>query len=202
MKYKLQELKINWNRKFANTPDLMCFYDELDNSTSVYKEFPIKSTLQSLYIADEGDCISFFSHYAYGTSAFERGGEGYGGRGFEIKLEKDGEIIDTVLKGPWSSGCYAVNHYLPEDMKALESCFTCEQEVWDIGGAFFQGGHLKKSVAEKYFKEHDDFKDIVIKSCDILSNKEYDRYAIWFNENEQKPAPGKSTGTEYIPKGK
>lgn len=39
---------------------------------------------------------------------------GYGGREFPVKFLMEGAVVDVILHGPWSGGCYAANKILPK----------------------------------------------------------------------------------------
>ena len=104
---KILNAKVDWMMNFHNHPSLMVLVDKIpEESVYTHKD--------GLYFSNtEGFCRYF---------AYEKPGDGYGGRQFPIKMD-DGTT--KVLIGPWSSRAGVMNHcftpcidvYITEDTK-------------------------------------------------------------------------------------
>lgn len=95
-------MRIDWMDKYANCPEieilLSCTYESLKVSEGLWSKHPV----WGLWITEHAD--GWASKFAHTGSDGNEGG--FGGASYTIKL-KDGST--KVLRGPWSSGCYAAN---------------------------------------------------------------------------------------------
>lgn len=145
---KLLDAKVNWRFDWANSPELMILVDEIPD----YKNIPHRKVVRregnrfesTIYWGEQDGLVDFF------VSTSDK--NGYGGRTFDTLLE-DG--TREAVKGPWSSGCYAMNvNGFPLSADCL---ITTDLKAWDQGYAYI-GGHITLEVANE--------------ACELISKRE------------------------------
>lgn len=126
------DIDVEWHDRYANCPSLKVLLSRVPKED----EFVYTKTKDGLYFAETHGICRFFS--------YTQPGRGFGGRVFTILLE-NGEHVD--LKGPWSSGSYAMNQY--GFGPCMEVSITDDPKVWERGYTFWAGSMLVSAVLSK-----------------------------------------------------
>lgn len=144
------QFKVNPYKGYSNSPYLL-----------IEHPYPEKLFKHGLYTRTEDGLYWFqdpktgFTHFlAHGGDLEHLGGnlyqttqdEGFGGHCFQLNVRDLGVVI---LRGPWSSGCYAANQYLPlpasevtlteKKSGGLRSCALTLEKI----NAIFEKANLK-----------------------------------------------------------
>lgn len=134
---KILNLRVNWYLNFANDPS----FEALVSDVPHYDELRYENR-DWAWFAEKDGYVSFFAWSGPNNEG------GFGGRQYTINM-KDGSQI--TLKGPWSSGCYAMNAMgFP---LSVELAFTEDKLSFDRGHTFF-AGHCTKELIEDYLSNH------------------------------------------------
>ena len=126
----IEDIRPRWMDGSGNMPTLDIKLNRMPKSDEKVYTNPEGT---SLYYSEVGPLCSFFS--------YTKPGGGYGGSHFKILMD-DGSY--KVLKGPWSSGCYAMNRH------GLGPCMsvslTTSDKDWKRGYTYCGGAILVEAV--------------------------------------------------------
>lgn len=133
----IEKVEVNWQERYANMPKLTVWVDDVPKWEDVEHEVIEVRQGAIMYLGYREDG---FTHFFVSTSDKS----GYYGREFVIPVKGMGEVS---VKGPWSSGSYAVNEVYTDE-QFLDVTYKIPDHITPVGGA------ITKSVVEQHLPDN------------------------------------------------
>lgn len=135
---KVLDAKIDWYLGWGNEPRLGILVDRVPKVK--YTRIKTKGG-NWIYFGEKEGYVEFFYHVPKDET-------GFGGRTFSVTM-KNNKIV--FVKGPWSSGSYAMNQY--SEFPSSAECSITENPGVMERGHTFGAGHITVELAKKVMKK-------------------------------------------------